>query len=416
MKKLGLSAMLSALLVFAAACGGSSGTTEKPQGNEGGNDGTSSAEVVKIGTLHPLSGGLALEGQEMRDAVRLAIEEANEAGGIQSLGGAKIELVESDHEGSPEKGVSEVQNLERAGVLGIIGTYASGVALPATQEAERSGIPFVIDIASANQITERGFKYTFRLQPTATSFSGDFLKYYDELNKMTDTPLKTAVLVHEDSVFGTSVAAAVEEKAAEHGLEVLATLPHAASTADLSSTINKINSLKPDMVVVTTYLRDGVMLVDGLHNASYKPKAIVGVANGAFSNASFITESQSMNNLIMDVNYTINPQSEMANKVKIAFKEKYNKNLGPNAAYSYMAAKVLIDAIERAGSTDRAAVQQALTETEISDHILPQGVIKFDETGQNMNAQAVLNQIFDGTTKVVYPNEYKEADPVYPAN
>lgn len=417
MKKLALLVMLSALLVIAAACGGSSGTTEKPQGNDGGNDGgASSADVVKIGTLHPLSGGLALEGQEMRDAVRLAVEEANEAGGIQSLGGAKIEIVESDHEGSPEKGVSEVQSLDRAGVLGIIGTYASGVALPATQEAERSSIPFVIDIGSANELTERGFKYTFRLQPPATSFSVDFLKYFDELNKMTDTPLKTAVLVHEDSVFGTSVASAVEEHAEEHGLEVLATLPHAASTADLSSTINRINSLKPDIVVVTTYLRDGVMLVEGLHNANYKPKAIIGVANGAFSNASFITESQNMNNLIMDVNYTINPQSDEANKVKEAFKAKYNKNLGPNAAYSYMAAKVLIDAIERAGSTDRAAVQQALTETEMSEHILPQDVIKFDEKGQNINAQAVLNQIFDGTIKVVYPEEYKEADPVYPAN
>ncbi|MEK3936766.1 ABC transporter substrate-binding protein [Sporosarcina sp. FSL W7-1349] len=412
MKKKMLFLFMAVLLLIATACSDSSGNAESSGSSSGGGK----DNVVKIGSLHPLSGGLAMEGQEMRDAIRLAVEETNEAGGIQSLGGAKVELVEADHEGAPEKGVSEVNNLERAGVLGIIGTYASGVALPATQEAERSGIPFVIDIGSADELTERGFKYTFRLQPPATSFSKDFLNYYEELNKSADTPLKTAVLIHEDSVFGSSVAKAIEEHANEYGLEVLATLPHAASAADLSSTINRVKSLNPDIVATTTYLRDGVMLVEGLHNAGVKSKAIIGVANGAFSNASFITDSADINNLIMDVNYSINPKSELTAEVKAKFKEKYNKNLGPNAAYSYMAAKVLIDAIERAGKNDRDAVQKALTETDYHDHILPQDSIKFDEKGQNMNASAVLNQIFDGETKVVYPEAFKEEDPVYPAN
>jgi len=395
--------MMSALLVIVAAC------SEDADGEE-------KVDVVKIGSLHPLSGGLALEGQEMRDAIRLAIEETNEAGGIKSLDGAKVELVESDHEGLAEKGVTEVQKLDGAKVVGIIGTYASGVALPATQEAERSGIPFMVDIGSADEITERGFKYTFRLQPPATSFSKDFLTYFEELNKSTNTPLKTAVIVHEDSVFGSSIAKAIAEHAKEYDLEILATLPHSAATPDMSSTINKVTSLKPDIVLTTTYLRDGVMLIEGLQNSNFTPKAIIGVANGAFSNASFISDEASENQNIMDVNYTINPKSETAIKVKEAYLEKYKKHLGPNAAYSYMAAKVLIDAIERAGSTDREAVMEALRETNYSDHILPQDAIKFDEKGQNINARAVLNQIDDNESKVVYPEEYQERKFVYPAN
>lgn len=395
--------VILALMVIISGCSSSS---------------TSEGEVkeVKIGTLHPLSGGLANEGQEMRDGIRLAVEEINAAGGIKSLGGAKVVIIEADSEGVPEKGVSEVQRLERDGVVGIIGTYTSGVALPATQEAERAGIPFVIDIASVDQITERGFKYTFRLQPPASLMAKNFLTYIEELNKMSDTKLKTAVLVHEDSVFGSSIADLIEKNAHSKGIDILASLPHSAATPDLSSTINRINSLKPDMVVTTTYLRDGTLLINGIKESNYNPKAIIGVANGAFSNAKFITGDTAINQYIMDVNYTINPQSEAANKLSEDFISKYNKNFGPNAAYSYMATKVLLDAVERAGSTDREKIKDALKDTNITEHILPQGPIVFDENGQNKNAQAVLNQIFDGTSKVVYPNEYKNADPVYPMN
>ncbi|MFE3575699.1 ABC transporter substrate-binding protein [Lysinibacillus sp. NPDC059133] len=397
--------MLSFLTIVLVACNSDASTSGD----------SSKGESIKIGSLHPLSGGLALEGQEMKDAVKLAIKEKNDAGGIQSLGNKTIELIEADHEGSPEKGVSEVQKLDRAGVVGIVGAYSSGVALPATQEAERSRLPFIVDIGAADEITERGFKYTFRLQPAASSFSKDFLEYFKDLNENATEKLSTAVIVHEDSVFGTSIAKVIKDNAANYGLEILEVLPHASSTADLSSTINKISASKPDIVLTTTYLRDGVMLVEGIQNSSYTPRAIIGVANGAFSNAKFITDYQSINNLLMDVNYTINPHSDLAKDVKAKYKEAYGREMGPNAAYSFMATTVLLDAIERAGSTDREAIRKALTETNLEDHILPQEAIQFDNKGQNINAKAVLNQIIDGATKVVGPAEYLEVKPVYPS-
>lgn len=411
MKKLGLWFTLIIAMVFIVACG-----DENTDGVAGDSGSSKDGDVVKIGSLHPLSGGLALEGQEMRDGVKLAVEERNEAGGIKSLGGKKVELIDKDHEGSPEKGVSEVQKLEREGVAGIIGAYSSGVALPATQEAERSRIPFVIDIGSADEITNRGFKYTFRLQPAATSFSKDFLEILDDLNVNASEKLTKIVLVHEDSIFGTSIANAIEDEASKHGLDVIGVLPHTSSTADLSTTINKISALKPDIVVTTTYLRDGVMLVEGIENSNFQPKAIIGVANGAFSNASFFTDYKAINNNIMDVNYTINPKSELATSVQTKYKEKFDRELGPNAAYSYMATVVLLDAIERAGSTDRDKIQEELRKTKLEDHILAAGTIEFDETGQNINARAVLNQIMDGASYVVGPEEYKVKDPVFPHN
>lgn len=412
MKKISMFFLIAFFTIILVACQGE----ETGSSTEGSGGGNSKVVTIKIGSLHPLSGGLALEGQQMRDAVKLAVEERNEAGGIASLGGAKIELVEADHEGSPEKGVSEVQKLDREGVLGIIGAYSSGVALPATQEAERARLPFVIDIGSADELTERGFKYTFRLQPAASTFSQDFLEILKDLNSHSSEKLTKVVLVHEDSVFGTSIADAIKKNAKKYGIEVLDVLPHSSSAADLSTTINKISSLKPDIVVATTYLRDGVMLVEGINNSNFTPKAIIGVANGAFSNASFITDYQSINNNIMDVNYTMNPKSELAKSVQEKYKEKYGRELSPNAAYSYMATVVLLDAIERAGSTDREKVQEELRNTKLENHILASGTIEFDEKGQNINAQGVLNQIKNGVSLVVAPEEFKVDEPVYPHN
>jgi branched-chain amino acid transport system substrate-binding protein len=405
MKKLLLLSI--ALIIVLAGCSSKSSTGATGSGG-------SSAKVIKIGTLHPLSGSMANEGQQMRDAVRLAADEVNKAGGIKSLGGAKIQVVEGDSQGVPEKGVSEIQRLNREGVVGIIGAYSSGVTLPATQEAEKAKIPFVVDIATDNSITERGFKYTFRIQPPASVMAKNFLNYINVLNKKAATPLKTVVLAHEDSVFGTGIANLIAKDAASHGLKVLADIPHPATAADLSSTVNKIKSLNPDIVVSTSYLQDGTLLVNGLKDANFQPKAMVGVANGAYSNAQFITQDKATNQYIMDINYTINPKSDLATTVEKEYKQAFNKDLGPNAAYSYTAAKVLIDAIERAGSTDHDKIREALTKTNLKGHILPQGPIVFDSKGQNENSQAVLNQIIDGQSKVVYPNAYKDAEPIYP--
>lgn len=420
MKKFSLALFSFFLILVLAACG-SEGTSEssgesESSGAEGNNGSETSddVDVIKIGSLHPLTGATAAEGQEMRDAVQLAIDEVNEQGGIESLGGAKVELVEGDSENNPEKGISEVQQMDSQGVLGIVGPYTTAVALAATQEAERAGIPFIVDVGSADDITDRGFAYTFRIQPPASSFPEAFLEYIPMLNEENNVELTTVINAHEDSDFGTGMANVLKENAEAAGLDVLDTLPHPFDTADLSSDVNKIKSLEPDIVSSTTYLNDGQLLIETLLGAGFKPKAIVGMASGAFSNAKFIQEKQDINQYLMDVNYAMNPNSELTAEVKEKYQDKFGKGLGPNAAISYTAAKVLLDAIERAGSTDRDKVREEITKTNLTDHILAQDAIKFDETGQNENAQPVVNQIIDGETKVVMPEEYKAADPVYP--
>src|SRR5689334_20446544 len=121
--------------------------------------------AVKVGVLHPVSGALSYSGQQGRIGAQLAIEEINAAGGIKSLGGAKIEAVLGDAQSTPEGGNAEVEKMNGAGVAAIVGGYASSICLTASQTAARYDLPYLVDVGVADNIVTRGLKNTFRFGP-----------------------------------------------------------------------------------------------------------------------------------------------------------------------------------------------------------------------------------------------------------
>src|SRR5476649_153837 len=123
------------------------------------------AAPVKIGVLHPVTGFLAYSGNLCRVGARLAVDEINAAGGIKSLGGARLEAAYADAQSKPEVGVSEVEKMNEAGVSAIVGSYASAICLATTQAAAKYNIPHVVDVGVADQIVERGLKNIFRFAP-----------------------------------------------------------------------------------------------------------------------------------------------------------------------------------------------------------------------------------------------------------
>ena len=99
------------------------------------------ADDIKVGILLPLSGPIAPIGQNNRRGHVLAIEDINAAGGIKSLGGAKLVIVDGDTQGNPRVGIQEAEKLARQGVVAILGAYQSNVTFPSTQTAEKLGVP-----------------------------------------------------------------------------------------------------------------------------------------------------------------------------------------------------------------------------------------------------------------------------------
>ncbi|MBI4013452.1 MAG: ABC transporter substrate-binding protein [Candidatus Rokubacteria bacterium] len=372
------------------------------------------ARELKVGHIHPLSGFLAFDGGLVVNGLTLAVDEINAAGGVRSMGGAKLTLVGGDTQGKVEVGMAESERLVREGVVALMGPYQSPVAYAVSQLAEKERTPFVITIAVADNVTERGFEYTFRVQPNARAMTVRSLDHLAELAKATGVTVKTIAMLHEDGLFGTSVVGHVERHAKNLGMDLILKVGYNFRTPDVTTEITKIKAVRPDLVVVTGYFGDGLLIARTATEARLETKAVMGIANGGFSNPKFLADQPQLADLVMDGNYWHNPRSERAKRVMEAYQKRFNAPMSSHSVQSYSAMMVLRDALERAGSPDRAKIREALAKTSLSDHILPQGPIQFDKTGENVNAQPALLQNQGSRTVVVGPAHFAEAKAVFP--
>ena len=421
--------LLLALALVASACVSDAETTTTaapetteaatPQTTEAATPDTTEGTVepagpVLIGSIHPLTGGLAGAGNRMDNGAKLAVEEINAAGGIASLGGASLELVSADSTGAAEVGQSEAERLIGDGVSALIGTYQSAVTTNVAAIAERDGVPLVIDVAVADSILDQGYTNVFRIQPNATSMGAIGAQFISEL---AGDEIKTVAYLHDDTGFGVSVADAFETAAAEYGIEVVTRVPYPPfEVTDLTTEMSQAAASSPDAIVITGYYNDGLLAARAAVDLEVDVKAVIGIAQGAYHTPQFTTDFGADAEFFINSNYHFNASDPKVQAVLEKFETTYGEPMDTEAMLSYQAIYVIADALERAGSADPADVRSALAETNISDHYMAYpGPITFDETGENVNAQPVLMQVIDGAVQQVYPVELRETDPVFPA-
>lgn len=369
---------------------------------------------IAIGHIHPLSGSLAFDGQELQNGLMLAVKEINAAGGIKSLDGAQLKVLSADSEGKPELAIRAMERFAGDGAVAVLGCYQSAVTQVAAQTAEKLQVPFVVSVAVADEITDRGFKYTFRVQPSAAQMGEQTMSHLAELVKASGARVKTIAYLHDDTAFGQSLIGHVERFAPIQGFEVVLKVPYSPRSPDLTTEVNKIKAAGADLVMSTGYFGDGVRAFKTMKDLRLTAKAIVGCGNGAYSHPNFIKQLGALTEYVLDGNYQANlltprTQSAFANYLK-----EYNSPMGTSTVFAYQAVYVVADALERAKSTDRAQLREALATTNLVEHILPQGPIIFGPNGQNINAAATMMQILQGEVKVVWPQAYAKTAPVFP--
>src|SRR3990172_6885026 len=208
---------------------------------------------ILVGETHPLTGGLAREGNLGKNGIEFAVHGVNAGGGIKSMGGAKLKLMALDNESKPPVAISTIEKLKDAGAVAILGPYASGLAFVTTQEAEKYKIPHVLDVAIADQITEPGFKYTFRACPNAGMGAKHTVDYLGAMAKDLKLSVKRVVLIHEDGIFGKSTADTLQRLLPGIGLDVVERIPHNAATQSLANEVLRIKAAKADIVIPSTY-------------------------------------------------------------------------------------------------------------------------------------------------------------------
>ena len=370
------------------------------------------AAPVKIGLIHPVSGFIAFSGSQCRAGAEMAIADINAAGGIKSLGGGMLEAMLADSQGKPDIGAAEVTKMTEAGVHGIVAGYSSAISLATSQEAAKTNTPHVVDVGVSDSIVNRGLANTFRFGPGYGKVAEMAVANLDTINKAAGSPAKTAMIVHEESLFGTGTAELLSKQLPGIGIEVVDVIKHANPTRDFTNIALQIKSKKPDLIIPANYYNEYVLLARTLRQQKIEAMGIYSVLGGAASNLQFVSEFPEAAELIMDCNHWYDPKSDIALARRKAAEAK-----GLVYTYevflAYNAVAFLADAIERAGSTDQDAVNAALASSTWDQHGMPYGSTKM-VNGQNEGAQPVNTQVQKGAIEVIYPEEFASAETVFP--
>ncbi len=368
--------------------------------------------VVKVGVLHPVSGALSYSGQQGRLGATTAIDEINAAGGIKALGGAKIEAVLGDAQSTPEGGNAEVEKMNSADVVAIVGGYASAICLSASQTAARYDLPYIVDVGVVDSIVTRGLKNTFRFGPGFGVISKTALDNLVSINDQAGKVAKTIVIVHEDSAFGSGLAKLLNAQLPDRGFQVLETIPHPTPTRDFNNVVLKIKGQNPDLVIPANYYNEYVLLARTMQQQRVRPKGIYSVLGGAASSYKFVKEFPEAAQYIMDCNHWFDPKNPKAIELKKKIEAKgefYTYEVYMN----YSCVVLLADALERAASADRSKIIASLESSTFSGHVMPYGPTKFIN-GQNQGAAPVNTQVLSNDIQVILPAEFASAKAVFP--
>lgn len=386
------------------------------------------ADPVKVGYLIPLSASAAASiGRDMSRATHLAVKHINEGGGIESMGGAQLKLLEVDTRGDAEVAITEAERLiSNEKVSALIGAFQSSVTFPATAVAEKHRVPWIVDLAAKKEITERGYKYVFRPTQVPASANAqsmvDFVKY---VNETTDKPAKTVAMIYENTDWGQDMANTLREGFKEAGVEVVLDEAYPPNSADLRPLVLKVKGRNPDVVTVTAYAADAVQLHKLLEQMRVGAMGYIGSAAGQIDSNFIPLVGEKIADGILTTNgwagYDSVINTPFAKRFWDEFVAAYKVEPNELSVSAYGAVWVLKDALERAGSADPQAVRDALASTKLQNtditKLLGYDII-IDETGQNTEKRFVMQQI-DGTEyRTVWPESLASKDYklVWPAN
>ena len=389
----------------------------------------SAQQTVKIGAIFPLSGNAASAGVHAKAAIETAVEIINNAhpelgnfplaknAGLAGLGGAKVEVVFADNQGSPATGQNQALRLiTEEKVVALTGAYQSGITLTASAIAEKYGIPFVNGESVAANLTERGFKWFFRVTPVASDFAKIYVDFLKDM-KASGAKTDSVALVHDNTEYGTSVSSVITSVFKDNGQPAPMDIAYAVNATDVQSQVLQLKEKKPDVVIMIAYTSDAILYAKTMQALDYKPPMIIADDSG-YSDPSFIKAVGKISQGAFNrSSWSVGPPGSPTALIAEMYKKKSGDEMDDTAARQMQGFFVLCDAIDRAGSTDPAKIQAALKATDLKPDQLMMGYkgVKFDDKGQNVLAAGVIIQLQDGENYVaVWPKGNAEKPPVLP--
>jgi branched-chain amino acid transport system substrate-binding protein len=346
-------------------------------------------QTIKIGLVQPLTGSVAYNGMADVAGSKQAVDERNAKGGVL---GKKIELVIEDGQCKPANSVNAAEKLiQKDKVVALSGAFCSSATAAIMPVAEKYKMPLVTGVSSKADLTDKGNKYFFRATETDALLAKSFAKIiYSNLN------LKNIAYIGVNDDWGRGGVDEFSKQMTALGATTALKEYFDHGTTDFYTLLTKLRASKADGVFVAAETQDGSILVKQIKELGLNIK-VFGV--GSWATSDFIgLAGPAAEGIYAAVPYS----STMKTPKNEAFVKEYaarnKENPGKYGAAGYNAMNILMDAIERAKSTDAEKIVAALHKT---DYEGPNGKFKFNPNGQAWGFNVVLVQIKNKVPEVV---------------
>ncbi|AWK50225.1 ethanolamine utilization protein EutJ [Clostridium beijerinckii] len=380
MKKTLLSGVLASVMsmTLLAGCGGDTGSSTSG----------ATGDVIKIGSIGPLSGAAATYGVSVKEGAELLQKEVNDAGGIN---GKKIQFIFQDDQADPNSAMQAFNKLvDDEKVCAILGGVTSGATLAIAPNATSRQIPMITPTGTEPSITKVGGEYMFR-GCFVDSFQGEVLAKYSSETLKSKT---AAVLYNSGSDYSKGIADSFKTKFEATGGTIGEFLTYNDKDTDFKAQLTKIKSLNPDILVLPDYYNVVGLIAKQARGMGIQSQFLGG---DGWESEELTKIGQDSVNGALYINHYYSADTDTAVKSFVdSYKKEYNKEPDAFAALSYDTSKILVKAIEKTGKTDGAAIKDALAGMEMTSVT---GNIKFNSDRSAIKSAAIIK--VDGDKKVL---------------
>lgn len=368
------------------------------------NNGETSHRTIKIGYFGDLTGPTFNFGRSAYNGVLMAASEINQLGGINNR---QIDVVIEDDKGSPEEAARLTAKLiDHDKVVAIIAGGTSGNSRAAAPKAQASHIPLISPSSTDPAVTQTG-DYIFRTC-FVDSFQGEVMATFAAT---TLKAKKAAILFDFNSPYGRGLTEYFELSFRKLGGDIVNKQSYMQGDADFKGQLSSIKAAEPDVIYIPGYYGDVALIVKQARTMGLEQPLLGG--DGWDAPELWQLAGAALNNSYMSTHYSVDDPSHAIQAFVQEYKHRYG-NLAPDAhaALAYDAARLLFDAIRRAGTTDSDKLRDALAQTKNFDGVT--GIINMD-ADRNAIKPAVVLKLQDAAfiyQETIQPKSNGTASPV----
>ena len=365
---------------------------------------------LKVGVLLPRSGFEASIGQDCQRGVDIA------PGILKSLNLPELAVMNADTESNVDVARERAEKLINDGAQLLVGAFDSGQTTAIAQVAEQKGIPLVINIAAAPDITEQGYKFVFRNFLTAQMILSSAFENQLELFNLIGAAPKSVVYMHVNDTFGTAMSKGIGAVMPKFNMpyKIVDEIAYDPTARDLSVEVTKAKAANADALLVVGRLNDAMLITRELVKQRWTPQAILSMGPGWYEDQYLKTLGKLSNGPISLVPFQ-DPNKKLTKVLDTALAKAYpGFNLSTNHVYTFEALLIAADAYKRAGSSDPKALADAIRTTNITDNVSIGPGIQFNAKGQNDKLKCGTIQNRGGKLVVLAPKDAANAKPEWP--